>query len=69
MTSRSKRYQPIEDGGHLFRTKTNAAFAPDWSGKIRFEGRVLRANTWLEADNRLMITVEEAGGATPIAES
>ena len=69
MSRRSNGYQSIEDGGHLFRTKTNAAFAPDWSGKIRFEGRVLRANTWLEKDNRLMIQLVEAGGATPIAES
>ena len=68
MTSRSKRYQPIEDGGHLFRTKTNAAFAPDWTGKIRFEGRVLRVNTWLEPDNRQMITVEEAGVPTPLSD-
>ena len=68
MTSRSKRYQPIEDGGHLFRTKTNAAFAPDWTGKIRFEGRVLRVNTWLEPDNRQMITVEEAGVPAPISD-
>ena len=67
MTSRSKRYQPIEDGGHLFRTKTNAAFAPDWTGKIRFEGRVLRVNAWLEPDNRQMITVEDAGGSTPLS--
>ena len=68
MTSRSKRYQPIEDGGHLFRTKTNAAFAPDWTGKIRFEGRVLRVNTWLEPDSRQMITVEEAGVPTPLSD-
>ena len=67
MTSRSKRYQPIEDGGHLFRTKTNAAFAPDWTGKIRFEGRVLRVNTWLERDNRQMIQLVEPEGSTPLS--
>ena len=64
----AKQYRPIEDGGHLFRKYYPDQFAPDYTGVIQFEGRKIRARTWMEND-RLMITLEPLGVPAPIVKS